>query len=320
MRAIGSAFIALAWGSFAAAAFDLQGHRGTRGYMPENTLPAFKKAIEIGVTTIETDLALTSDGYLVLSHNPVLNADLTRDEIGNWLKAPGPAIRSLTLKELQRYDVGRLKPGTRYAEDWPQQSAIDETRIPTLAALFAIGETATYRLRYNIETKLSPDKPSETPDPETFAAAVVQAIRALGLSERVTVQSFDWRTLVATKRLAPEIATVCLTIDTARTSTVRPRDGKPSPWLAGIDPAAHEGSIPKTVRSAGCSTWSPFWRNITVPLVAEAQGLGLKVIPWTVNDPADMANVIDMKIDGLITDYPDRARKALAGKGIEIAQ
>ena len=320
MRAIGWAFVVLAFGSATAAAFDLQGHRGTRGHMPENTLPGFRKAIEIGVTTIETDLALTSDGRLVLSHEPLLNPDLTRDETGDWLKAPGPAIRSLTLKELESYDVGRLKPGTPYARQWPLQSAIDKARIPMLADLFAIGDGANSRLRYNIETKLSPDKPSETADPETFAAAVVQAIGARGLADRVTVQSFDWRTLVATKRLAPGIATVCLTIDTPNYSTVRPRDGKPSPWLAGIDPATRGGSIPKTVQAAGCSAWSPFWRNITAPLVAEAQALGLKVIPWTINDPADMTSVIDMRIDGLITDYPDRARRVLAVKGIEIAQ
>jgi glycerophosphoryl diester phosphodiesterase len=191
--------------------------------------------------------------------------------------------------------------------------------MPTLAELFATGKAANPRLRYNIETKLSPHKPSETADPETFAAAVVQAVRESGMSDRVTVQSFDWRSLVAVKRFAPEIATVCLTIDTANASTLKPANGKPSPWLAGYDPAALEGSVPKTVQASGCSTWSPFWRNLTAPLVAEAQALGLKVIPWTVNEPVDMAAVIDMKVDGLITDYPDRARAVLARKGVALA-
>lgn len=300
-------------------AFDLQGHRGARGHKPENTLPAFQQAIEFGVTTLETDLALTRDGHLVLSHEPLLNPDLTRDETGAWLEAPGPAIRTLTLQDVQRFDVGRLKPGTRYAAQWPAQSPVDGTRMPTLAQLFALGTASNPRLRYNIETKLSPDKPAETADPDTFATAVVEAIRTAALADRVTVQSFDWRTLAAVKRLAPEIATVCLTIDTPNASTVKPRDGRASPWLAGLDPAAFGGSIPKTVQAMGCSTWSPFWRNIAAAAVAEAQALGLKVIPWTINEPADMAAVIDMKVDGLISDYPERARAVLAAKGIALA-
>lgn len=319
MKSVVWAPILLLSASVSAAAFDLQGHRGTRGHKPENTLPAFQQAIEFGVTTLETDLALTRDGHLVLSHEPLLNPDLTRDETGAWLEAAGPAIRTLTLEELQRFDVGRLKAGTRYAGQWPAQSAVDGTRIPTLDQLFAIGSTANPRLRYNIETKLSPDKPTETADPETFANAVVQAIRASKLTDRVTVQSFDWRTLAAVKRLAPEIATVCLTIDTPNASTTKPRDGRSSTWLAGLDPATFGGSIPRTVQAIGCSTWSPFWRNITSASVAEAQALGLKVIPWTINEPNDMGAVIDMKIDGLITDYPDRARAVLAGKGIALA-
>lgn len=319
MKSLAAALVVLISAGAPAAAFDLQGHRGTRGHKPENTLPAFQQAIEFGVTTLETDLALTRDGHLVLSHEPLLNPDLTRDEAGAWLPEAGPAIRTLTLQELQRFDVGRLKPGTRYAGQWPAQSAVDGTRIPTLAQLFAFGTAANPRLRYNIETKLSPDKPAETPDPETFASAVVQAIRASELTDRVTVQSFDWRTLAVIRRTAPEIATACLTMDLPNASTIRPRDGQPSPWLAGLDPATFGGSIPRTAQAIGCRTWSPFWRNLTAATVAEARSLGLKVIPWTINDPIDMAAVIDMNIDGLITDYPDRARAVLASKGIALA-
>lgn len=133
MKSVAWALVSLLSASVSAVAFDLQGHRGARGHKPENTLAAFQLAIEFGVTTLETDLALTRDGHLVLSHEPLLNPDLTRDEMGAWLESPGPAIRTLTLQELQRFDVGRLKPGTRYAGQWPQQSAVDGTRIPTLA-------------------------------------------------------------------------------------------------------------------------------------------------------------------------------------------
>jgi glycerophosphoryl diester phosphodiesterase len=136
----------------AASAFDLQGHRGTRGLMPENTLPAFAKAIELGVTTLETDLALTSDGVLVLSHDPRLNPDLTRDASGTWLHAPGPAINSLTLAEVQTFDVGRLNPARKYASQWPEQTPRDGTRIPKLADLFELAAKAGRPIRFNIET------------------------------------------------------------------------------------------------------------------------------------------------------------------------
>ena len=312
----GAAFFAAS-----AHAFDLQGHRGTRGHMPENTLPAFERAIEIGVTTLETDLALTKDGVLILSHDPVLNPDLTRDRRGVFLDKQGPPIRSMSFAETQTYDVGRLNPAGKYAAQWPEQMAIDGTRLPRLADLFALSERRAPTIRFNIETKLSPVKPDETADPETLVRAFLAEVRGAGVSPaRVTLQSFDWRTLIVSRRLAPDIATACLTIDTANTSTLRPVEGKPSAWLGGLDPATFGGSVPQLVKAAGCSKWSPFWRNIDAAVVKEAQALGLKVIPWTINLPADMASVIGAGVDGLITDYPDRALKLLAEKGIAVGR
>src|SRR5512139_498146 len=119
-----------------AEAFDLQGHRGARGLAPENTLPAFERALELGVTTLELDIAITRDGVLVISHDPVLNPDHTRDAAGRFLERPGPAIHALTWSELQSYDVGRLNPGTDYARQFPDQQPVDGTRIPRLADLF----------------------------------------------------------------------------------------------------------------------------------------------------------------------------------------
>ena len=303
-----------------AHAFDLQGHRGTRGLMPENTLPAFERAIEIGVTTLETDLALTKDGVLILSHDPELNADLTRDARGAFLATHGPSIRSLTFAETQAYDVGRLNPSSKYAAQWPDQAAIDGTRLPKLADLFALAQRHAPTMRFNIETKLSPSKPDVSADPETFVRAFIAEVRASGIAaERLTLQSFDWRTLILSRKLAPEIATSCLTIDTANTSTLRAVDGKPSPWLGGLDPATY-GSVPRLVQAAGCAAWSPFWRNIDAALVGQAHALGLKVLPWTINGASDMSAVIAMGVDGLITDYPDRAHKVLAEKGIVFAR
>ncbi len=299
-----------------AAAFDVEGHRGARGLAPENTLAAFQRALDIGVTTLETDLAVTRDGVLVISHDPHLNADLVRGPDGGGLAGKGPTIHSLTLAELQRYDIGRVNPGSAYAKQFPLQQPADGQRFPTLAEVFALG--AGKSVRFNIETKITPTSGGETPEPAVFARLTVDAIRSAGNSARVTVQSFDWRTLAEVKKIAPEIDTACLTIETAGNDTVQRRAAVPSPWLAGLSLAQHGDSLPRVVKAAGCATWSMFWRNLAPDAVAQAHALGLKVLPWTVNDPADMARLIDWRVDGIITDYPDRLRRVMAEKGLPL--
>ncbi len=298
--------------------FDLQGHRGARGLAPENTLAAFAMALTIGVTTLETDLAVTKDGRLVLSHDPALNPDIARGPGGQWIGEPAPLIHSLTLAELKRYDVGRLKPDTEYAKRLPEQRAIDGQRIPTLAELFMLADTSGKLPRFNLETKLDPRKPDATPGPDAFARLVVAAVRQAGLAARVTVQSFDWRSLLAVKRLAPEIETVCLTSPSTLRDEGADTSRRPSPWLAGLDPADHGGSVPRLAKAAGCGTWSPWFKTLVSDQVAEAHALRLKVVPWTVNAPDAMARVIGMKVDGLITDYPDRARHVMEAKGMAL--
>lgn len=295
--------------------FDLQGHRGARGLAPENTLAGFRKALAIGVTTLETDLAMTRDGVLVLSHDPTLDPAVVRGPDGRWLADRGPAIRSLDLAQLQRFDVGRLDPSSRYGAQWPQQQPVDGERIPTLAQLFALAGSGDSRVRLNLETKITPTSGDETPEPAPFARAVVDAVRAAGLADRTTIQSFDWRTLVEVARIAPEIPTACLTIETPNNHTVRPGPDGASPWHAGLRAADHGNSLPRLARAAGCSIWSMFWRNLTPELLAQAKSAGLAVIPWTVNEPADMRRLIEWGVDGIITDYPDRLRGVLAQAG-----
>lgn len=316
---IGLVIAWLAW-SFPALAFDLQGHRGARGLAPENTLPAFERAIGIGVTTLETDLGLTKDGVVVLAHDPRLNPDLVRDASGAWLTGPQPTIRSLSFAELQSYDIGRLNPAGTYAALWPDQRPVDGTRFPRLIDLIELTARRAPSIRFNIETKLSPLKPDETADVDQLVTAILAVVRAAKIEGRVTIQSFDWRTLLASRRLAPDIATSCLTIETANTNTLRPVDGAVTPWLGGLDPAAHGQDAGRLAKAAGCAVWSPFWRNVDAAKVKSAQALGLKVVPWTVNGSADMTTLIDMGVDGLITDYPDRARGILDDKSIVMAR
>jgi glycerophosphoryl diester phosphodiesterase len=302
-----------------ADAFDLQGHRGARGLAPENTIDGFATALRTGVTTLELDVGVSKDGVVVVSHDRLLNPDHTRGPDGQFLSGPGPAIRSLTLKELKQYDVGRLKPGTAYAAAFPLQQPIDGARIPALSEVFELAKRMDAKqVRFNIETKLTPSSGAETPDPESFAALVAAVVRAAGMADRVTLQSFDWRTLMALRRIAPEIERACLTVETAEDDNIQRGRPGPSPWTAGLDVDDFGGSTPKLVAATGCHIWSPYHRNVSAEFMADAKDAGIRVIPWTVNEPADMTRLIDLGVDGLISDYPDRLRSVLAGKNISL--
>lgn len=297
--------------------FDLQGHRGARGLAPENTLAAFARALSIGVTTLELDAVLTRDGVVVVSHDPVLNPDLVRGPNGNWLEAPGPAIFALTRAELLRYDLGRIRPGSATARRFPEQAPADGARVPTLAEVYALAKKAgNASVRFNVETKLDPRRPGETPAPGPFADAVLAVAREAGALHRTSIQSFDWRTLRRVQEVAPEVETCYLTVQAAEDDRVQAGRPGASPWLAGLDVDDHGGSVPLLVKAAGGRCWSPDARDLTAETLAEAHRLGLRVVPWTVNEPAEMRALIDLGVDGLISDRPDLLRRAAAEKGL----
>src|SRR5450432_3779875 len=212
-----------------AHAFDLQAHRGGRGLQPENTLASFENATKMGVTTLELDIAITADGVAVISHEPALFPGTARDAEGHWLKETGPLIHSLTLAQLQRYDVGRLNPEHAYGKPFATQQAQDGLHIPTLASLFALArQLGADDVQFDIETKIYPNKPDDTVSPEEFVKTLLAVIRDAGMAERVMIQSFDWRTLQLVQRLAPGMRTVYLTIQSRGTNNVE----DPS-WTAG---------------------------------------------------------------------------------------
>jgi glycerophosphoryl diester phosphodiesterase len=298
---------------------DLQGHRGARGLAPENTLPAFLKAMQIGVATLELDTGITRDGVVVISHEVRLNPDFVRGADGAWI-TERPAIHQLSYAELSRYDVGRIRPDTAYAKNFPEQVAIDGTRIPRLADLFAmVRNRGNNSVRFNIETKVSPLAPSDTLPAADFARRVIVEIRKAGMARRSTLQSFDWRTLQVAQAEAREIPTVYLTAQqkffdnvctgaAAGSPEVKPSECGESPWTAGFQLRDH-GSVPRMVKAAGGDVWSPFYRDVDRARIDEAHALGLKVVVWTVNDPAQMQRLLDLGVDGLITDRPDLAKK-----------
>ena len=328
MRPFLALFLLLA--AVCANAFDLQGHRGARGLAPENTLPAFARGLAIGVTTLEMDAAITKDDVVVVSHDAALNPDITRGADGAWLAARGPRIRDLTFEELQRYDVGRINPSSAYARTFPDQAALEATRIPKLADVFDLVRRSGADVQFDIETKVFPLDPDLTLPPDVFARRLIAEIRKAGMEKRTMIQSFDWRTLEVVRREAPEIRTVFLSIrrpsldnicsGAAQGKPLAPAsECAPSAWTAGRQ-LADFGSIPKIVKAAGGDIWSPFHGDLDKAQVQEARALGLRVVPWTVNTPADIAKVLDLDVDGIISDRPDRVREEMKRRGMALPQ
>jgi len=299
------------------SAFDIEAHRGGRALFPENTLVSFAGALSMGVSTLELDVGITRDGVLVVSHERGLNPDLARGADGNYVAAPGIPFVKLSLDEVKQFDVGQIRPGSIYAAQFPDQRAVPGTKIPTLKELIdLVRRSGNNDVRLNIETKIDPNHPDESPPPERFVALLLDFLRAEKFEDRVTVQSFDWRTLQLVQKLAPRIPTVYLTVQAGRDGTVSP--DRASEWTAGFNPAEHGRSIPRTIKAAGGAIWSPYVRDLTPELVSESHALGLKVLVWTVNQPADMARMIEIGVDGIISDRPDLLRKVASEKGIAL--
>jgi glycerophosphoryl diester phosphodiesterase len=284
---------------------------------PENTLPAFARALSIGVTTLELDIGITRDGAVAIMHDRRLNPDVARDRDGNYVVEPTPALVELTLAQLKSYDIGRLRPGSRYAREFPDQLPVPGTHAPLLTELLElIRKSGNTRIRLNIETKISPLAPQDSADVETFATRLLGVLDQQGFTERAIIQSFDWRTLQRVQALAPRIPTAYLTLQSGRNPTIGTTAA--TPWTAGFAPAAEGRSVARTVKSAGGRIWSPFHRDIGPAEIAEAHGLGLEVIVWTVNDPARVAALIDDGVDGIISDRPDILRLVAAEKGLAL--
>jgi glycerophosphoryl diester phosphodiesterase len=291
-----------------AMAFDIEAHRGGRGLFPENTLPAFAGALAMGVDTLELDVGATRDGVLIVSHERRLNPDLARDAAGVYVATPGTPFVELTLAEVKGYDVGQLRPGSAYAGQFPEQRAVPDTPIPTLQEVIAlVRRSGDTHVRLNIETKIDPDHPGESPDPNRFVTLLLGVLDAEQFADRVMIQSFDWRTLQLVQQRAPKIPTVYLTIQRGKAPTVSLQNA--TRWTAGFNPADHGGSLPRTIKAAGGAVWSPYFADVTPELVKQAHDLDLRVVVWTVNKPDDIARMIGIGVDGIISDRPDLLRR-----------
>lgn len=289
---------------------ELQGHRGARSVLPENSLAGFRYAIAAGADALELDIAMTADRQLVITHDPGLNPQITR-LAGNWISEP-LAIPSLTFEQLQAFDVGRFKPGSAYAEKFPNQVAIDGLTIPHLSELFGMAELAAHpKVVIDIEIKTFPDAPDLSFAPEIIGDALVELVEAAGLRHRVRVRSLDWRGLMHLKASAPDIALAFLTAEQPSLNTVRNGPTGPSPWLGGLDLRDFDGSAARAIASIGGEVWAPHFHDVREDDVRRATDAGLKVIVWTVNDALDMRRMIDLGVDGFTTDDPKLGRHVI---------
>ena len=308
--------------ALAAADFDLQAHRGGRGENTEESLPAFAHALEVGVSTLELDIVLTKDRQPLVWHDPKIDAAKCADTQPVTPGDPqfpyvGKLVHDLTLAQVETLDCGKLLP------DFPDANVVAGNKIAVLPQVFELTDQYRADVRYNIETKVEAAAPTTSAPPQEFVDVILAAIRAAGKTDRVEIQSFDWRTLPMVHRADPTIPLVALWDDTTYVPD--------SPWLGGVnprvtkDPIAGAQKVDATILSPGYSVPSgqtpadPGFRLVADrAFVDRAHASGLRVIPWTVDDPDAMRAQLDAGVDGIITDYPTRLRSILAERGMPL--
>ena len=284
------------------------GHRGARGLMPENTIQGFEYILDNDVLAIEFDVLLTKDEVPVITHDFYLSKAITRNAEGNWLSEDGPRISDLTVSELQMFDIGGVDKRSLYGSLYPEQAFLSGIRIPKLSDLLdLVCLPKGQDLFMLLEIKSEPSTPKSK-----IIENIVLEIEKRSLSNRAVLHSFDWNLLEECGRLAPEMPRSYLS--QLPESSNDPFD-KPSEEISP-DFSSLNGSIPEAIQAAGGHLWCPYFKDVTAELVGEAHRLGLPVCTWTVNEIEDFENMLDMGVDGIITDYPDRAKNVFRSRGL----
>ncbi|MCX5414962.1 glycerophosphodiester phosphodiesterase family protein [Streptomyces sp. NBC_00059] len=310
--------------------FDLQAHRGGLGLTVESTLASFSRGLEVGVSTLELDVQITEDKRAVVTHDRRISAAKCRDTGPVAAGDPeypyvGKYIVNLSLAQVRTLDCG-----TQTLPQFPGQRPSPGARMPLLTEVFdLVEERKAHRVGLNVETKVEAGAPHETAPREDFVQVVAREVRASGLARRVTVQSFDWGALMRMRQVAPELRLVALTNGN---QFLQPGQPGGSPWLGGLDIDDFGGDPVAAVASFGADAFSPVHGSpqdgkvtdsgyvpyTTEELVRRAHEVGIKVIPWTVDDESTMRKLMDDGVDGLITDYPDRLRAVMAERRLKL--
>lgn len=277
---------------------------GATGYgiWPANSLEGAERCIAAPVDGIEIDVQMTADGHVVAHHDYWLNPDATRLD-GEWLAEPSPPLKTMTLDELRRQDIGRPRPGSAPDLQHPELDAIDGARIPTLLELlYALKAAPGPRRLIYVEIKTHPTRPDDAPAPAVVTDAVLDALEAADYVAHAKIIAFDWSVLRLAAARIPEIATAHLTIPR------RPDDvdqGRDSPWFDGADPRHFGGSELHAIKAHGGVEWSPYYTDVTAERVAEAGALGLKTGPWGLSKSPDIQRMIAHGVFSATVSGPD---------------
>ncbi|AER69956.1 glycerophosphodiester phosphodiesterase [Corynebacterium pseudotuberculosis] len=293
---------------------DMQAHRGGRGEHTEESLAAFEHALSLGVSTLEFDIVMSKDGVPVVWHDPDVQEEKCRDTEPAMPNDPqfpyvGKLLHDLTWEQLSTLRCDKK------LEKFPDAEPAKDNQMIRLERVFQLTKERGADVMYNIETKIEADHPEKSAEPQEFVDAILTASDNAGVTDKVMLQSFDWRSLPLAKKHNPKIRTVALYDETTWLEG--------SPWLGDIDYKSVNGDALEAVKKLGADIVSPGYavpygktvadsdyKPVTTPeYVKKAHDLGLKVVPWTVNDKATMKSQIEAGIDGIITDYPTILRE-----------
>ena len=309
--------------------FDFEPHRGGRDARPENTLYAYVYAIEQGATSIECDMQMTVDGDIVMSHNPILNPEITVDKYGKRIEAGKYDIRKMTVAEIKQFNVANMNKSTEYYKLHGRTQVNPKfAQIPTLEELFRlVQESGNTNVKLNIEAKSYPDPIQKAEyegnvDKRKFLGRFNELVKKYRMEDRVVLQSFDWEILKLEKEMNPNISLSALIQEEPiwgkEAESLRPFDKEKSPWLGGLDIKDFKGDGIKAAKAIGVDIVSPYYGEISKNMVDEAHELGMKVVAWTVNDVTDMEMMYDMGVDGIISDKPWLLRSFLESRGAKL--
>lgn len=316
--------------SFGQRGFDLEAHRGGIGLTVESTIASFSRALELGVSTLELDVQITEDHQAVVTHDRQISGAKCRDTKPATAGDPeypyvGKYIKNLTLSQIRTLDCG-----SSTLPQFPGQVASPGAQMPLLTDIFdLVKRYKAKKVWMNIETKVEAGAPEETAPREEFVQIVARQVREAGMLNRVSIQSFDWGSLMRMREVEPRLPIVALTNGP---QFLQPGQPGASPWLGGIDIDDFNGDLVAAAHSFGANAISPvhgfpqdgkitdenYEPYVTKQMVDKAHQAGMKVIPWTVDDTPTMNKLINDGADGLITDYPDRLRQVMAQHGFKL--